>query len=290
MLVKIMHPFLLTFLQLLVSIPCGYAVLLYQGASADTSMHTVGIKGSPAPKVWLLQKAQMNRDCWYVTAAFTLGFITLNLSYSFISVPLAMALRAAEPLLSVMVNYGVFGSVPTQQEVLAILIIVGGVMACTAATGGLSWVGLLLVLASNFCFAVRSVLGKRVQSVADFTSPGMALFFHVCCRGATLQFLVVIAHLAYIGFDMGFLTVLLAPGVWFDVIVNGMCYFTYLAFSFLILARVGAVTHTVLNAMRRPAAIIISCFHLGTTVNSQTAVGIAVACIGSTLYSKAKMS
>lgn len=272
-LVKEMDSMVMTALQMIISVPCGALVLICQGAASDLTLpDTPGLRTS----------------LFGVTCAFAVGFVTLNMSYAFLSIPLAMALRAAEPLVAVVVSFFYTYNVPSLEVVFSLLVIVGGVVMCTFASGELSAVGVALVLVANLGFAVRSVVGKRVQALAQFKSKGIALFFHICVQAAALQSTLAVLKFLYVGNSLA--VHLPDSDFCMRILVNGVCYFMYLAFSFLILARVAPVTHTVLNAMRRPFTIVMSSFYLQTTLSTQVCIGIAISCVGSALYSKAKMA
>ena len=68
------------------------------------------------------------------------------------------------------------------------------------------------------------------------------------------------------------------------LVINGVAFWAYLQLSWLVLARVSAVTHSVCNAMRRPVVILAGWLQFGNEITSLNACGIALACGGAALY------
>ena len=67
-------------------------------------------------------------------------------------------------------------------------------------------------------------------------------------------------------------------------VLNGVAFWAYLQLSWLVLARVTAVTHSVCNAMRRPAVIVAGWLQFGNEISYLNGCGIALACGGAALY------
>lgn len=280
-------PFILTLVQLIISSVLGFVLLHTLGASNDTNL--------------ALQADKVKQSDWWILAiSFSLGFITLNAAMTRMHVPLVMTLRAAEPIVACALSVIVLGKVPTSHTLASLLVLVGGVGLCTYSSSDFDILGLCLVLLSNLCFATRSVVGKRVQGAVTFDKVGLAIFYHVCRYATVVQSILTVSHLAFTASSHSQAahstqtqdTLPLAQEMidsFPSLAINGVCYFSYLAFSFLILERVNPITHTVLNSMRRPATICFSAFYFSQALSAQVCSGIGVACFGSLCYSHAQL-
>ena len=126
--------------------------------------------------------------------------------------------------------------------------------------------------ASNACFAARGVLTKLIR--ARHAADNYSLFLHINVIGALMAGGYVVASGAPI----------ILPDSTPILVVNGVAFWAYLQLSWLVLARVTAVTHSVCNAMRRPVVILAGWLQFGNEITSLNACGIALACGGAALY------
>ena len=72
------------------------------------------------------------------------------------------------------------------------------------------------------------------------------------------------------------------------LLINGSTFWLYLQLSWLVLARVAAVTHSVCNALRRPVMCFFGYLQFGNPISPLNALGIAMASGGVLLYSQVK--
>lgn len=119
------------------------------------------------------------------------------------------------------------------------------------------------------------------------------LFYHICRLGIFFQF-----TFGMLGDPTGFLTlgrnvrdaVLTDPfsqeklRVCAMVLVNGICYYTYLQFSWVVLMKVKVVTHAVGNSMRRPVVLVCSVIYFKNEITLINAAGILCAFVGVVFY------
>ena len=133
-------------------------------------------------------------------------------------------------------------------------------------------VGAVACAASNACFAARGVLTKVIR--ARHAADNYSLFLHINVIGALMAGAYVVASGAAI----------VLPQSTPILVINGVAFWAYLQLSWLVLARVTAVTHSVCNAMRRPVVILAGWLQFGNEITSLNACGIALACGGAALY------
>ncbi len=142
--------------------------------------------------------------------------------------------------------------------------------------------GVGLVALSNVCFALRGILTKKIKDTYD-VSCSYNLFFQLCVIGAALQAALIFAMLHF-GFTVLLPNTDMITKQLGFVLLNGASFFAYLQLSWVVLARMDVVTHSMCNAMRRPATIILSLMVNPAPVSAIKCLGITMACGGSLLY------
>ena len=167
--------------------------------------------------------------------------------------------------------------------------------------------GLALVTASNVCFSLRGLLSKRLKKVYG-TDP-FSLFFSLCAIGSALQLSLVLATALGGGVP---LPALPARAQMPLLLANGVSFFAYLQvwaraaatrplrhhrfsrtactpclpqLSWVCLGRMSAVSHSLANAMRRPATIAAALvLEPVASLTSLNLAGIVIACAGAALF------
>jgi len=228
-----------------------------------------------------LSKSHPKRDLYVLSFWYTCGFVTLNLSMTYIHVPLAMTLRAAEPLVAFAVSLLFFNQKPKLWIGLSLIPIAAGCGLCSYSAVDFNMIGFGLLMLSNLSFTMRSLIGKKVQEKTGIK--GVLLFGYVCQYGCIYQALIWCGKYALKG--------RLEPNLmdmWQLILLNGVCYWMYLTCSFVMLSKISAITHTVLNAMRRPVIIGANAMYFQIPLSFQSKVGIGLACVGSLLYAQIK--
>eukprot|EP00940_MAST-03C_sp_MAST-3C-sp2_P003521 g3521.t1 len=228
---------------------------------------------------------------WVLAASFAVGMLSLNMSFEFMDVSLAMTLRATEPIFTVMLTWMFLTSnlMPPTRALLSLIPIVVGAGLSSFNAVDFSVIGATLLAISNVAFATRAVVYKDVK--ADSGLSAYELFFYICRNGSVIYLLLCIVSFVARE-DMrqagnALLTTLDLPRVSL-LLVNGICYFLYLQLSVVVLSQVSAITHGVMNAMRRPATIAASTAWFGVSLGPLSIGGIALACLGSLSYSVAQ--
>ena len=234
---------------------------------------------------------------WKLAATFVVGFGSLNASFSLMPASLAMTLRAAEPLFSVVLVTMFMGASerPSMRLCMSLVPIVAGTSMSSFGSSQFSFAGLALVCVANTAFPYRTVIYKQLRAATgegNFTVFADVLWraaVMVACVNIGLEILTLfsgedaIASTKSSGFT--WVGALLDPGVALQLLVNGVCYFTYLQWSFIVLSKVTVVSHAVGNSMRRPFNIVFAVWFFSTEITILNGFGILLACCGALLYS-----
>ena len=275
--------FMLTFLQLTIAAACGRLLLsggMIREAPSSSIRDSSEDQGAPWKKRWAL------------AMCFVFGFGSLNASISYIPVSLAMTLRAAEPLFSVAL-VAIFFAKSASEAVSAelgmtLLPIVAGTSMSSFGSAEFSFMGLVLVCIANVAFPLRTIIYKKLRSQTG--EGNFSLFAGICWRAAVIMLAANIAIAARDGSlnRFSWVRILGQPEKASALVINGVCYYLYLQWSFIVLSKVAIVTHAVGNAMRRPVNIIFAVWFFSTHVSYLNAAGIVLACAGALWYAKVK--
>ena len=242
-----------------------------------------------------------------IALSYAGGFLLTNAAIAIAAPSFVETFKAAEPLSTVALATFALGEWERPRTLLALLPIVMGVALASSGSGAtFSVFGMLLALASNISFSGRAVLTKALQRgypAAEAASSDACLFYHVSRLGMWLLLPVALlldtrALLDALGFSSGSSSVG-STGVAADagaegaqlrgtssawlallLLANGCAHATYNGVSFMVLGRVSAATHAVLNIVRRVAVIGVSAAFFGTYISPLNASGIALAAVG----------
>ena len=171
-----------------------------------------------------------------------------------------------------------------------LLFVVVGAGLSSFAASDISTVGLALLFVSNVSFATRAIVYKRVKTMSGLNS--FELFYYISRNGVVLLSLIgaglFVADAGNARFEFRQAAIELNSTRAGLLLVNGLCYFSYLQLSIVVLSQVSAITHGVMNSMRRPVNIAVSTVVFQRSMTLVSFCGIAVACVGSLLYSTAQ--
>ena len=207
----------------------------------------------------------------FLAFAFMLGFVMLNAALRNMHVSLVMTLRATEPLFTLVLNNLVHGSDQAFRRLSSLIPVVVGASMSALGSADVTVVGTLACVASNACFAVRGVLTKVIR--AHYGTDNYSLFLHINLIGAFLTGVYVVTSGAVV-----------LPQTKIKLAINGAAFWAYLQLSWLVLARVSDVTHSVCNSMRRPVIILAGWLQFGNDISPVNGLGISLACGGAALY------
>ena len=130
-------------------------------------------------------------------------------------------------------------------------------------------------MASNLCFAGRSVLSSRLLHVDD-APDALTLYWLLCCAAfIALTPSILLPQGPVRLLSSGASTMLVG-----SLCACGIAHFTYNALSFEILQLTSPVTHVVLHALRRVSVIAISSSITAHPLSALNWSGIALASAG----------
>jgi solute carrier family 35 protein E1 len=232
-----------------------------------------------------------------LSLVFVLGFVTLNSAFKYMPVGLVMTLRATEPLVTaVVVQVFLPSERLTLYMWLALLPVILGASLAVMGGTAFSLLGIVLSCASNVCFALRGLLTKMAKE--SYVLDDYSLFLHLCALGVVVQHTLYAAAVASdmpgVGaMDLSTLIAALPSSLsdlWgrHELLLNGLTFWLYLQLSWLALGRMPAVSHSVVNAMRRPVICVCEYLQFGGSMSWLNVFGIALASGGVLVYSHVK--
>ncbi|CAN8275510.1 unnamed protein product [Cochlearia groenlandica] len=219
----------------------------------------------------------------------TLGNLFTNMSLGKVSVSFTHTIKAMEPFFSVMLSSMFLGEVPTPWVIGSIIPIVGGVALASITEVSFNWTGFLSAMASNLTNQSRNVLSKKLMVKKDDSMDNITLFSII-----TLMSLFLMAPVTYFTEGIKFTPAYIqAAGVnvqeiYTKTLIASLCYHAYQQVSYMILARVSPVTHSVGNCVKRVVVIVSSVIFFRTPVSPVNALGTGIALAGVFLYSRVK--
>ena len=169
---------------------------------------------------------------------------------------------------------------------LSLLPIVAGVAISSLSDTSFNFLGFCMAMGSNLCFSARSICAKLLRSSLGKQMDNANLFVWINFYGAMVLFpfaMYVEGPLLFHVFKNGG-----KPMRFF--LANGVCYFLNNQMNFLVLEKVDAVTHGLINCGRRVANICFAIVWFGTAITLYNGVGITLALSGAYCYMKAKQS
>lgn len=222
------------------------------------------------------------RSTFLCAGAFTGGFQALNACFAAMHVSLVMVLRAMEPITTLLLTALMLpaSEMPAFRRCLALVpVMVGSGLSAANPAYAPSILGLALVTASNICFSLRNILGKQVK--AAHGTDAYSLFFQLCVMGSLIQAATIgVTALIGSGALPSIPVVSQAP----LLLMNGASFFAYLQLSWVCLVRMTAVSHSLANAMRRPATIAAALVVAPVALSPMNVAGIFLACAGAGLF------
>ncbi len=210
-------------------------------------------------------------------------------------VSLAMTIRATEPIFTLFLS-PIFLSnykFPTNHYALISLIpIVVGAGLSSLSSTDFTVIGLCMICISNLSFATRAIYYKDTKRESGLNSFEM---FYYISRNASLMY----ASLCFLSYSFSssasskemkdsILLVITNRSYLFMLLANGICFFAYLQLSVVVLSKVSAITHGVMNSMRRPVTIAVSAMWFNRSLSNPNKIGIFMACVGSMMYTLSK--
>jgi solute carrier family 35 protein E1 len=250
------------------------------------------------------------KDEWvqtvFLSFFFVAGFVSLNMAFGLMHVSLVMTIRATEALFTALVIQ-IFRPAEgiTFKTALALIPVILGAGLSAAESTDATLVGIVVILFCNFCFAFRGLFTKSIKEV--YKSDDYSLFLNICVIGVCIQFgmysLAIFYEVLYAADDLSisglyttmysyYMTKVAIDPADLDsmglLLMNGVTFWMYLQMSWVALGRVDAVTHSVLNCLRRPVICVFGLLQFGGDLSFFNLCGIVLASGGVLLYSHVK--
>eukprot|EP00960_Hanusia_phi_P057320 763527-Hanusia_phi.AAC.5 len=204
-------------------------------------------------------------------------------------VSLVMTLRATEPLFTLLLATIFLKTEKiTLPMSLSLLPVIAGAALSSAESSDFNVAGLAIVAVCNVMFAFRGIVTKRIK--AAHTVDNFNLFFQVSYLGMIIQAILLLVASPFVGVSGLDAIKFSDPKYMTMLAVNGVTFYAYLQLSWLVLSRVAAVTHSVCNSLRRPVMCLFGWLQFGNEISPLNAVGIAMASLGTLIYSQVRIS
>lgn len=219
----------------------------------------------------------------------TLGNLFTNMSLGKVAVSFTHTIKASEPFFSVILSSMFLGEYPTPWVIASLLPIVGGVGLASMTEASFNWAGFWSAMASNLTNQSRNVLSKKFMVKKEASLDNITLFSVI-----TIMSLFLMAPVAFVmegvkvtpaymqsaGLNIG--------QVYTRSLLAALCFHAYQQVSYMILARVSPVTHSVGNCVKRVVVIVTSVLFFRSPVTPINSLGTGVALAGVFLYSRVK--
>mmetsp|Transcript_26547 Transcript_26547/g.36664 ORF Transcript_26547/g.36664 Transcript_26547/m.36664 type:complete len:406 (-) Transcript_26547:129-1346(-) len=225
-----------------------------------------------------------------LAAVHTLGNLLTNVSLGKVAVSFTHTIKAMEPFFSVMLSSMFLGEAPTAPILLALTPIVVGVGLASISEVSFNWVGFLAAMGSNLTFQSRNVLSKKLMNGDAKKGLDNINLFSII---TVMSFFILAPFTLFVeGFKIAPSTIT-SMGLDHTLIFKRMaiaafCFHMYQQVSYMILAQVTPVTHSVGNCVKRVVVIVSSVIFFRTPVSLMNGVGTAIALGGVFAYSQVK--
>ncbi|XP_010923226.1 phosphoenolpyruvate/phosphate translocator 1, chloroplastic [Elaeis guineensis] len=219
----------------------------------------------------------------------TLGNLFTNMSLGKVAVSFTHTIKAMEPFFSVLLSSLFLGELPTVWVLLSLVPIVGGVALASMTEASFNWAGFWSAMASNLTFQSRNVLSKKLMVKKEESLDNINLFSIITIMSFCLLAPVTL-FVEGVKFTPSYVQSagLNLKQIYLRSLIAGLCFHAYQQVSYMILARVSPVTHSVGNCVKRVVVIVTSVLFFRTPVSFINSLGTGVALAGVFLYSRVK--
>ncbi|XP_068636774.1 triose phosphate/phosphate translocator, non-green plastid, chloroplastic-like [Aristolochia californica] len=219
----------------------------------------------------------------------TLGNLFTNMSLGKVAVSFTHTIKAMEPFFSVVLSAMFLGELPTLWVVGSLVPIVGGVALASLTEASFNWAGFWSAMASNVSNQSRNVLSKKLMIKKEESLDNINLFSTI----TVMSFLMLAPVTLFVeGFKVTPLYLqsagLNVNEIYLRSLLAGLCFHAYQQVSYMILARVSPVTHSVGNCVKRVVVIVTSVLFFRSSVSAINSLGTGIALAGVFLYSRVK--
>ena len=226
-----------------------------------------------------------NWGFYRLVCVYTLGFCLTNGAFGAVNASLVDTVKAGEPIATVILTLLFLpGEKVTLPIFLSLLPIVAGVAVSSMSDASFQLLGLAMAMGSNLCFSARSICAKLLRSTLGKQMDNANLFVHVNAYGAMALLPAVLLMEGPALYEQ-----LVEGGPARRLLIlNGVVYWLNNQMNFLVLEKVDAVTHGLINCGRRVANIAFAIVWFRVPVTIFNGIGMALALFGTFSYMRAK--
>jgi len=208
------------------------------------------------------------------------------------AVSFGQILKACEPAFSAINEVVLTGNVQAWQVYATLVPIIGGVAFASLKELSFSWLAVISAMIANESAALKGVMGKAVMKEPWVKAMGAANQYGVCNILSVLFSAPIVLGLEAPKWKQSWDAAIRKGSTDKDIITNialsGFAFYLYNEVSFMALAKVSPITHSVANTLKRVVIIVVSCIVFNTKMTTEGAIGSAIAILGTLLYSLAK--
>eukprot|EP00285_Hemiselmis_virescens_P016923 CAMPEP_0173377788 /NCGR_PEP_ID=MMETSP1356-20130122/1061_1 /TAXON_ID=77927 ORGANISM="Hemiselmis virescens, Strain PCC157" /NCGR_SAMPLE_ID=MMETSP1356 /ASSEMBLY_ACC=CAM_ASM_000847 /LENGTH=388 /DNA_ID=CAMNT_0014330665 /DNA_START=17 /DNA_END=1183 /DNA_ORIENTATION=+ len=207
------------------------------------------------------------------------------------AVSFGQILKACEPAFSAVTEVVLTGNVQAWQVYATLIPIIGGVAFASLKELSFSWLAVIAAMIANQSAALKGVQGKAVMKEPWVKAMGAANQYGVANILSVLFCIPVVLGLEVPKWQESWnrATAKNDPkDIMMNTFLSGFAFYLYNEVSFMALAKVSPVTHSVANTLKRVVIIIVSCIVFKTKLTTEGIVGSGIAILGTLLYSLAK--
>ncbi|XP_073104120.1 phosphoenolpyruvate/phosphate translocator 1, chloroplastic-like isoform X2 [Elaeis guineensis] len=219
----------------------------------------------------------------------TLGNLFTNMSLGKVAVSFTHTIKAMEPFFTVILSALFLGELPNISVLASLVPIVGGVVLASFTEASFNWAGFWSAMASNLTNQSRNVISKKFMVKKEESLDNINLFSIITIMSFFLSaplalFMEGINFTPSYGYSAG----LNLKEIYVRSLLAALCFHAYQQISYMILARVSPVTHSVGNCVKRVVVIVASVLFFRIPVSPINCLGTGLALAGVFLYSRAK--
>jgi solute carrier family 35, member E1 len=218
----------------------------------------------------------------------TLGNLLTNVSLGAVAVSFTHTIKAMEPFFSVLLSAIFLNERPTAAVLASMVPIVGGVALASATEMSFNWPGFLAAMGSNLTFQSRNVLSKKFMGKGKGSLDNINLFSIITILSFFLLTPVVLLKEGFLLSPSALKAAGIGEAVMRQALAAAFCFHAYQQVSYMILARVSPVSHSIGNCLKRVIVIVASVLFFRNPMGTQNMVGTGIALAGVFAYSQVK--
>lgn len=261
-------------IQASVRIPATLTMIQFLAGGICSAL---ALRGFKLQKFVALRKDQVTR-LLPISVCWTIGFLTTNYSLGQSAVSFTHAIKASEPLFLLVISTLFFKKSFAAGVWLSLVPVVIGIALVAVTDLSFSVLGFSMACLSNCCFVLRAIFAKSITE--DKFLDDLNLFYYISWISFFGSIPFVLLELPVLTAALGSVSVALVG----MITANGILHFVYNQCSMLVLSRVPALTHSILNASRRFFIIMAAVVYFGTVLTDANKLGIALLILGVGLY------